>query len=362
MPIIASRALGRATLARQSLLERVATGPTEMVTQLVGLQGQDPDPPYIGLWNRLEGFRIEDLQERLNDRTIVRATLFRGTQHLVTAADYQWLHPVLRPMLERWQRTSFGRAIPGVDAAELAATAEALLRDKTMTRPELGRALAEKWPQGEVVALARAVQGLVPVVHPPPDGLWRRHGPSHLRLAGDWIGYSGQPSAGADTLLVRYLAAFGPASGRDLQAWSGLTRLREVVDGLRAELVSFTSAGGEELFDLPDAPRPGPDVPSPVRFLPPLDNVVLAHVDRSRFVEDRLRGRLVTDAPVLVDGLIRGFWKAKRQQNRVCLTVDAPGRFTSAEKELVVAEGERLLGFTDPEAESQAVELRLSRD
>jgi hypothetical protein len=362
MPIIDSRALGRATLARQSLLERSDIGPTEMVTQLVGLQGQDPDPPYIGLWNRLDGFRIEDLEARLHDRTIVRATLFRGTQHLVTATDYRWVHPMLHSMLERWQRTSFGRAIPGVVTAELAATAEALLRGTTMTRPELGRALAETWPQVETVALARSVQGLLPVVHPPPDGLWRRHGPSHLRLASDWIGYSAPPSAGPDTLVLRYLAAFGPASIRDLQAWSGLTRLREVVDGLRAELVSFAVAGGEELFDLPDAPHPGPDVDSPVRFLPPLDNVVLAHADRSRFVGDQLRGRLVTDAPVLVDGSVRGFWKAKRRQSRVCLTIDGPGRFTSAQEDVIAAEGLRLLGFTDPTADSQTVEFGLSED
>jgi hypothetical protein len=204
---------------------------------------------------------------------------------------------------------------------------------------------------------------LLPVVHPPPDGLWRRHGPSHLRLADDWIGRPGQPSADAlRNLVLRYLAAFGPASVRDTQAWSGLTRLKEVVEELRGDLRSFESAAGETLFDLPDAPRPGPDVGAPVRFLPPLDNVVLAHVDRGRFVGAQLRRRLVTDAPVLVDGVIPGFWKVHRQHGGVRLTVDAALRFTAAEEDSITAEGVRLLGFIDPAAESQGVEFRYAVD
>ncbi|MBB4913450.1 DNA glycosylase AlkZ-like family protein [Streptosporangium saharense] len=123
MTILTRRSLNRATLERQSLLRRADVPALDMIERLVGLQAQDPDPPYIGLWNRITTFRLDDLTRLLYRREVVRATLLRGTQHLVTAEDYLWLRPLLQPMLDRWQKGAFGRLTAGLDLTELAATA-----------------------------------------------------------------------------------------------------------------------------------------------------------------------------------------------------------------------------------------------
>src|SRR5258708_581136 len=79
------RAVNRATLARQMLLER-ATGPAlDAIEHLVGLQGQAPLAPYVGLWTRLEGFEAAELAGLLTSRQAVRAPLMRVTVHLTSA-------------------------------------------------------------------------------------------------------------------------------------------------------------------------------------------------------------------------------------------------------------------------------------
>lgn len=54
------RELNRATLARQMLLDRETLPAHDAVSRLIGLQAQVPNPPYVGLWTRLRGFRRED--------------------------------------------------------------------------------------------------------------------------------------------------------------------------------------------------------------------------------------------------------------------------------------------------------------
>ncbi|HEY6738705.1 MAG TPA: crosslink repair DNA glycosylase YcaQ family protein, partial [Actinopolymorphaceae bacterium] len=157
-------------------------------------------------------------------------------------------------------------------------------------------------------------------------------------------------------LALRYLAAFGPATVRDLQAWSGLTGLRAVVDSLHPHLRVFRSESGQVLFDLPDAPRPGPDVPAPVRFLAPLDNVVLAYADRSRFMTDEQRRYVGFEAVLMVDGFVRGLWSVRRQADRADLTVklfDPLG----ADEPAVREEGEALLRFVAPEVDEHRLEF-----
>ncbi|MEU8384874.1 winged helix DNA-binding domain-containing protein [Streptosporangium sp. NPDC048865] len=350
METLTRRALNRATLERQLLLRRADVPALTVIERLAGLQAQDPDPPYIGLWARIEAFRIDDLTRLLYRREVVRATMFRGTQHLVAAEDYLWLRPLLQPMLDRWQRGGFGRFTAGLDLGELAAAARAILGEDTLTRPELGRALAGRWPGRDPVALARSVQGLLPVVHPPPDGTWGRRGTTPFALAEHWLGRP--PAAGppAGELVVRYLAAFGPATVRDVQAWSGMTRLREVVESLRPRLRVFGGEDGRELFDLPDAPRPDPGVPAPVRFLAALDNVLLAHADRTRVVSDDRRGHVVVDAAVTVDGFVHGLWNIERDGNTATLVVRLLEPLSGQDEAAVTEEGARLLRFAAPAA------------
>ncbi|MDH6228669.1 winged helix DNA-binding domain-containing protein [Streptomyces sp. MJP52] len=345
------RRLNRATLARQLLTGRTELSAEAVIEQMAGVRAQDPEPPYIGLWNRIDGFRKDDLATLLDVRAVVRATLYRGTQHLVTAEDYLWLRPTLEPVLRARREGAFGRLTAGVDPGELARAARSELSGRTTTRPELGRALAGRWPGRDPGALAGSAQLLLPVLHPPPAGLWGRRGPVPFALAEDWLGR--RPAAEADParLVLRHLAAFGPATVGDVQAWSGTARLREVVDALRPALREFKGEDGEELFDLPDAPLPGEDLPVPVRFLALLDDVVLGHADRARLMTAERRRHLVVEPAVLVDGFVRGLWSLTHvADGRAVLTVRLFSPLTPRERDEAAEEGAALLRFAAPEA------------
>jgi hypothetical protein len=167
-------------------------------------------------------------------------------------------------------------------------------------------------------------------------------------------------------MVRRYLAAFGPASVMDVQAWSGLTRLGDAIARLRPSLRVFRDERGAELFDLPDAPRPDPDTPAPPRFLPEYDNLLVSHADRSRVVADAHRRRLTLDGrqivgTVLVDGFARGSWKIHRPRGRAVLEVAPFERWTAAATAEVGKEGERLLAFTDGGADPREVRIRVAK-
>jgi hypothetical protein len=346
------RRLNRATLTRQLLTERAELSAEAVIQQLAGVQAQDPEPPYIGLWNRIDGFRKDDLATLLDVRAVVRATLYRATQHLVTAEDYLWLRPTLEPMLRVRRDGAFGRLTAGVDTGRLADAARAELTGRVMSRPELGRALAGRWPGRDPFALASSAQLLLPVLHPPPSGLWGLRGPTPFTLAEEWLGRAPDGEADPARLVLRHLAAFGPATVKDVQAWSGATRLREVVERLRPGLRELRGEDGEELLDLPDAPLPDEDLPVPVRFLALLDDVVLAHADRARLMTAERRRHLVVEPAVLVDGFIRGLWSLDRgRDGRAVLTVRLFAPLTPRERDETAQEGAALLRFAAPEAD-----------
>ncbi|HET9007335.1 MAG TPA: crosslink repair DNA glycosylase YcaQ family protein, partial [Actinomycetes bacterium] len=168
------------------------------------------------------------------------------------------------------------------------------------------------------------------------------------------------PAPSIDQVVLRYLAAFGPASVMDVQAWSGLTRLREVTDRLRAGLRTFHSEAGRELLDLPDAPRPDPDTPAPVRFLPQFDNVALSHADRTHIAADTAIPWPTDDlhwSALLVDGFINGVWRITRERRSATMAVRLLGPVTAPDRSAVEEEAARLLAFLAPDAERRQVQL-----
>ncbi len=345
------RALNRATLDRQLLLRRSGMSTVDAVTRLVGLQAQAPNAPYLGLWSRLSGFALADLTAALENRSLVRSSVLRGTQHLVTARDYRWLRPLVAPVLARARQAAFGRVTAGVDLAELAAAGERLLAGRTLTRTQLRYLLAPRWPAADPDALAWSVQTLVPVVHPPPNGTWRRGGPTPFTLATEWLGGPlGAPDPAR--LVRRYLAAFGPATVRDVQAWSGVTGLAEVVSAM-PDLVP----AGADRYDLPDMSCPDPDTPAPVRLLPEFDNLLVAYADRTRLMPDEYRRRIcvggLVEPAVLVDGTVRGSWRLRRAAGRATLSVELFERLPATGRAEVEAEAARLLEFAAPDAERE---------
>ncbi len=361
--LLTRQALNRATLARQGLLDPWRIAVADAVERLVGLQAQTPHSWYLGLWSRLAGFRPEQAAELLAGRRLVRLALMRSTIHLVTAEDCLTLRPLVQPVIERGLRGNFGRRLTGIDPSDLAAAGRALVEEAPLTPTALGRRLAERWPDRDPAALAQAIRALVPLVQVPPRGLWGRSGPIAHTSAETWLGRPLDPEPSLAAMVRRYLAAFGPATVADVQTWSGLTRLRAVVDRLRPDLAVFRDERGRELFDLPDAPRPDPDTPAPPRFLYDFDNLLLSHADRARVIADEHRARLQTTngvlpATFLLDGAVHGTWAIERGNDTALLTVQP---FAPVPAEAIAAlteEGTRLLAFAA--ADTGRHDLRLA--
>ena len=349
--------LNRATLDRQLLLRRAARPAGQAVEHLAGLQAQAPLAPYVGLWTRLVGFRQQDLKDLLTERAVVRAHLMRNTVHLVTAEDFVAFRPLFQPVRERALAGNFGRNLTGVDLAELRSVARTMLTDSPLTRGQLAGRLAVRWPGHDPASLAYAATHLLYLVQVPPRGLWGESGQATFLLADAWLDgrrMSGpDPARALERLVWRYLAAYGPASVNDIQAWSGLSRLREVTDRLGTRLRTFTGPDGAGLLDLPDAPRPDPgdpDVPAPPRFLPEYDNLLLSFADRSRVIPHRRPvplppGNGANTGTLLVDGQWQANWRITTGRGDAVLHIQPFLPLAARHEEAIAAEGARLLGF-----------------
>lgn len=310
---LSQRALGRALLARQLLLERSSLTVAEAVEQVAGLQTQYAPSGYVGLWTRLVGFERDDLTRALDDRSVIQATLMRVTIHIVSRREY-WPYAlgVREARREVWRKT-FGRAA-GADEAGMVAAAERLrtaLRDGPRTVKELG----------DLTTGFVGTQGLwVDLVRVPPSGTWERPRADRLALAEDWVG---PPPAdvteqdGRVHLVRSYLRAFGPASWRDIASWSGLTITAAKQAGAELRLRRFGDPAGGELIDLPDAPLPDAATPAPVRFLPHWDGNLLVHTRRTGLLPEAYRPRVFSTknpfsvGTYLVDGVVAGGWSVR---------------------------------------------------
>jgi hypothetical protein len=345
------RALNRALLDRQLLLSPAKLTALETIERLVGMQAQAPLAPYVGLWTRLAAFTPDDLAGLLTDRQAVRIALMRGTIHLVSAADCLTLRPLLQPHHDRVLRSGAGRRL--TDLPEIVAAGRALVDERPRTFRELGDVLAERWPGHTPADLAHAIRARVPLVQVPPRGLWGRGGPAAHTSAEAWLGRPLAAEPSIEDLVIRYLAAYGPAGPQDMQTWSGLTRLREVFDRLRPRLRAFTDEQGTELLDLPDAPRPDAGTPAAPRFLPEYDNLLRSHTDRTRVLSDGHRERLATpnDSPrptFLVNGFVHGTWKITRSRGTATLTLEPFAPLTDEDTTALTDEAGRLLEFAAP--------------
>ncbi|MFG2007085.1 winged helix DNA-binding domain-containing protein [Spirillospora sp. NPDC048911] len=349
--VLSRRALNRATLDRQMLLRRARLDAGQAVEHLVGLQTQIPQTHYTALWSRLEDFDPDDFSDRFERREFVRLALLRGTIHTVTARDALALQPLFKVLLARVLKSASGKALANVDLESAAERARVLVEKEPLTFSEIGKALLADWPDSQPQALGMLARHLLAMVQVPPRGLWQRGGLSRHTTLQHWLGEEPAADATPDDMVLRYFGAFGPASVRDVQAWSGLTRLSEVVERHRGELVVFRDENGVELFDLPDAPRPDQDVPAPARFLPELDNLFISHKDRSRIVSDQAAQAvwlLNVSYPVfLSDGFIQGSWKLTVDEKRAhaSLAIRPFGALPADQREALEREGAELLGF-----------------
>jgi hypothetical protein len=349
-PILSQRVLNRALLARQHLLRRRKASAADEIEHLVGMQAQVPNSPYLGLWSRVDGFTPNQLADLITQRRAVRLGIMRNTLHLVTARDCIALRPLFSPVLGRGlQASPFGRNLVGMKTQPLIRQATRLMKEKPRTLAELGALLHERWPDRDASSLAYAIRHLVPLVQVPPRGVWGKSAQATWTSAELWLGKPLTRKPSVESLVMRYLAAFGPATVADISAWSGLTALRSVVERLRPDLRTFHDERGRELFDVPDGPLPDPKTPAPPRFLPEYDNLLIGHHDRTRVIDHAYR-YVIFIGTLLVDGFVEGTWTIKQQRDMTTLTIEPLRRLTATDRKAVAEEGERLLGFAASEA------------
>ncbi|WP_042170664.1 winged helix DNA-binding domain-containing protein [Streptomyces sp. NBRC 110035] len=350
MTVLDARALNRALLARQLLLDRADMPALDAVAHLGGLQAQEPQEPFVGLWSRLRGFEAPALSDLLTGRDVVRAHLMRRTVHLVTAGDLLAWRARHGAMLRQRVLGVYRRELAGVDLGELESAGRELMSDgEPRSMGGLARELAGRWPEPGPRALGEMLlAALIPVVQSPPRGLWRTKGAVRNFLVSSWLGREVDPLP-ADAsdpvgraLVRRYLTAYGPAATADLRAWSGLAGLPAAVAAMRGELVSFRDERGRELLDLPGLPRTDAATPAPVRFLPAFDNAILGYHDRGRVIDDAHRGLSVSGARVvLVDGRAAATWEFEEGT----VVVTPLHRLSRVDRAAVAEEGSALASF-----------------
>jgi hypothetical protein len=363
--VLTLRELNRATLARQMLLERKNTSALRAVGRLAGLQAQVASPPYVGLWTRLEGFGREELTRLMQERLVVRATLMRATLQLMSAEDYLLLRPALQPALTRSMRSITGKRLDGVDVDRLVGAAREFFEEEPRTFADLRPLLSELEPERDQSALAYAVRTQLPLVQVPSSGVWGYSGKAPFTTPERWLGRPPSGSEDPRVLIRRYLAAFGPATVRDVQTWSGRTQLKQPVEDLKPELRTFSDEKGNELFDLPEAPLPSGDAPAPPRFMPDYDNLVLSHVERERVVPEEHRKKVFLSAArvratFLIDGFVRGAWKIEKTKKTATLLIEPFEPLSTENREALVTEGEQLVRFLAEPQGAETFEVRFA--
>lgn len=364
--VLSPRALGRATLERQLLLRRTAMSAKDAVRHLVGLQAQNTRPPYYQLLARLEGFEPAELAGLMESREVVRIVTLRSTIHTHTADDALTLRPLVQEARDR-ELGIFRKRLTGVDLDRLRDLGRAYVEQAPRTPKEIREHLLVQWPDADPQALSTAARCLLPLVQITPRGVWGKSGQVALTTAEHWLDAPSAPAPAPDGTVLRYLAAFGPASVKDMQAWAGLTRMREVFDRLRPRLITFRDENGVELFDLPDAPRPDADTPAPPRFLPEFDNVLLGHADRTRVIPPPFKGRNgvgnQTYGSVLADGFLAALWRleAGGRGAPTTVTVQELRPLTAAERDAVTDEAVTLVSvMTKAATDANGYDIRFA--
>jgi hypothetical protein len=327
------------------------------------MQAQEPKPPFVGLWSRVAGFRRDDLHQALHEREVVRATLMRGTLHLFSADDYLALRQTIQPVLTRaLQGILAAQKTDDLDLEGVLAVASELLAERPRTFGELRPLLLEAFPAVNDRALGYATRMELPLVMMPTESRWSFPANADFALAEQWLGKSLASQDAVQTLVLRYLAAFGPATAADAQTWSGLPGLQPVLDGLRPQLRVFRDERGKELFDLPEAPRPDADTPAPPRFLPEFDNLLLSHADRTRVLAEEHRAHVYLSknlrvrATFLLDGVVSGTWRVERKRKAATLQLTPFSNLGKRDAAALAEEGERLLRFVEEDASTFEVQ------
>ena len=352
--------LNRMYLDRQLLINRADMTISQATERVVGWQSQIPNPPYIGLWTRLESFQRDDLTTAMQNRQIVRCAMFRSTLHLITQADHHRFQRVIEPALVKGLRSFHGRNIEGLNIPPLVDAVKPFLSESSRSMGEIGKFLLTIEPSREPEALNYVIRTYLPLVQVPPAGTWGAGSKATYTTAENWIGRGESADIGA--LFLRYLAGYGPASVMDFQTWTGMTKLAPEIEPIKSKLRLFVDENGVELYDLPDMPLPDIDAPLPVKFIPEYDNLLIGHADRTRILPEEHRKKVFLSAgrvlsTILVDGFVAGVWKIETTKSHAILRINPFVVLSDSQREALITEGERLIRFVADSAQTISVEF-----
>jgi len=338
--VLTLRELNRALLARQLLLEPRKLNVQQAVERICAIQAQWPQSPYLALWTRLVGFRKEQLTRALEQRKVVKSQLFRITLHMTSARDYPYYAAVWLPAARE--------TTPGVDRKtleRLSREVKKLATKAPVTHEQIADVAADR-----MGGFRWRTRTLTPLVHLLPSGTWSHYGRAELQAMETVLGVELPPrEQGAERLVARYLAAFGPATQEDLLRFAGV-RVADVRAGLDSvELRKFRDERGRVLLDLPRAPLPDGESPAPVRFLPKWDSSILAYAppERTRILPEKFRSTVIRKngdvlPTVLVDGFVAATWDMGSKRD---LTITPLVKISKQQRAEIDEEGERLVEF-----------------
>lgn len=364
--VLSNRALNRALLARQLLLERATVTPVAAIELLAGLQAQWSPAPYVALWTRLTRFAISDLERALEDHTVVKATVMRGTLHLLSAREFPFYAiATAAARSDLWRNPKLE---DGIDMDRLEARLARYIAAAPRTFEELAFVIAEAAPgdrDRQRYLIRRLVFNRGAVVHTPPSGTWRHYRTGGYVAGRSWVAKWREPAVdeATDHVVRRHLGAFGPATVDDIGSWSSIRTplIRESLARLPG-VTRFRDERGRQLFDLVRSPRPDPETPAPVRFLPKWDSTLLAYVapERVRILPEQHRKSVIQKngdvlQTILLDGIVSGTWTAAVTRGEAILTITPFAKLVRTDRAALVDEGEHLIRFIEPEAKRHGV-------
>ena len=358
--VLTRRELNRTTLARQLLLSRLNGTIDEAISRLVGLQAQAAMAPFVGIWTRVTGIRREDIAAGIHNRKLLKATMMRGTLHLVTAEDYLQFRSTLQPVLDAALDSILKGRAEDLDVPRLLEAARGFFEEAPRSFAEFTKMATALMPDTDAGAMRYTARTQLRLVQVPVPRGWSYPGNPQFTLAESWLNKPIPSGDRFNELVLRYLAAFGPASITDMQAWSGFGKLKDRIDTMRSELKVYRDENGRELFDHPDLAIEHPDRPAPERFLPEFDNILLSHSNRTRIIAGEHRKQVFVPVlrvrpTFLVDGFVAGTWTFEKAKGTASVTIEPFRALSASSRQALLEEGEQLVRFAGHDSKNYEV-------
>ena len=342
---------------------------------MTGAQAQLPSAAQISLGMRVRDLKLEDIENAMEERKLVKASCMRRTLFLVPSRH---LATFIRGSARRAQKEINWALKKGVPERTIDAAIDAALSvlDEPLTRPEIAERVSRVlkvqkkdvqgggWGSRRKLAAVPVGHLTYPVVYllhlvGARDvicyGPYQDNEPTFVR-ADSWIPRwkdSSQEEAEAK-LLRKYLQAYGPATEADFALWCGIsiTEAREIWSR-EGTKITFIDVEGwsaavlrNDVDDLLNASLEHPHL----RLLPYFDTFLLGHKDRQHIVDKKYQLKVFRpqgwiSPVVLVDGRVVAVWKHTREKDRLLVNVEKFGAISSRMKSAIQDEAQNLGRF-----------------